>query len=139
MMKKKIIGSLILGLGAMLVVCSRNQNQSDHSAGGRDIEPKSRDVAPPSTSAEYIPSGLKLPLLRRTKENWKKDAQALATFLTEWNPVGHSVDELKKNVGPPSREDSDIVSYQFDSGLNGCVFDFKVKDGKIVSTELIGY
>lgn len=155
-MKLTFFSGLILMVGMLMVIFWRDRHGRDDFAkvSHAESEPKNRSnvLLNESLPDDHAPEGkpksgvtvstrpdLKEFLLRRTNKNWVEAARAMNTFLNEWRPVGHSLDELIKNVGEPSEIRRDIASYQFDGGFNGAVFEFTIKDGKIVSVKCVEY
>ena len=82
---------------------------------------------PPGDLKEIIQNGY--------KNGASKANDAMESFLKNWNPVGHSVDELKAIFGKPTVEKNDSIGYYFDAGLFGWAFEFKLHYGKVSALE----
>jgi len=62
-------------------------------------------------------------------------AAMMQQLLEEWDPVGHTAEEVEFVIGRPYRPASDRLVYRFDSGYNGVEWSLWLKDGKIVKIE----
>lgn len=62
-------------------------------------------------------------------------ARTARALMNEWNPVLASEAELRSLMGKPSREDSEVLEYSFDSGFSGELWRFGVRNGYVVSIE----
>jgi hypothetical protein len=56
-------------------------------------------------------------------------------LLGEWDPVGHTVEEVRFVLGPPVQELQGDLAYSFEDGWAGRGWRFRVKDGRIVAVE----
>ena len=57
---------------------------------------------------------------------------AMEAFLKTWNPIGRSAQEVKATLGKPSVEKPDSIIYMFDGGAFGAIFEFVLRDGKVI-------
>ena len=58
-------------------------------------------------------------------------ATAMREFLSGWDPVGRSVDEVTDIFGPPNDKGESSIMYVFDNGYNIWLTEFVVTDGKV--------
>lgn len=56
----------------------------------------------------------------------------MESFLKTWNPIGRSAQELKATFGKPSEEKAESITYMFDTGSFGWVFEFVLSEGKVI-------
>jgi hypothetical protein len=61
----------------------------------------------------------------------------VANLMKEWNPILASVSDLMAIMGTPTKEESGVLEYVFDNGLDGDLWRFTVLDDIIVGVELI--
>ena len=70
-----------------------------------------------------------------TKRSGLGSAQAfrhMEAWLSYWDPIGCTPAELKAALGPSNSETAEKVTYSFDSGFGGNLFEFLLDNGKIV-------
>ena len=60
---------------------------------------------------------------------------AMAELLNEWDPVGHTVDEVRFVVGIPGQLKEDSLLYYFLTNYGGKAWEFKLEGGKVVEVE----
>ena len=59
-------------------------------------------------------------------------------LLAEWDPVGHTVEEVRFVIGASGEVRKDGLVYHFDHGFGGMGWLFKLKDGVVVGIEKVG-
>jgi hypothetical protein len=64
-------------------------------------------------------------------------AAIVINLMKEWNPVLGSVSDLKAIMGIPTREQPGVLEYDFDSGIAGNMWRFKVQGDSILGVELV--
>lgn len=61
-----------------------------------------------------------------------KARDAMEALLKRWSPVGLTPAELMDVLGPPISERGNAVTYNFDNGAFGWIYQFEVEQGKVV-------
>lgn len=62
----------------------------------------------------------------------KSGKDAMESFLERWNPIGRTPGELKSLFGKPKEEGSDYLLYAFDNGSYASLFQFAIRNGRVV-------
>lgn len=92
-----------------------------------DLQPAQQNQAQPS---EQPP--IKDTIKQGFGDGAVKAKDAMEEFLKTWNPIGRSAQELKATFGKPSEEKANSITYMFDTGAFGWVFEFVLQNGKVV-------
>ena len=74
------------------------------------------------------------------KINWNEAQKTVADFhrfMSECNPVGFTIQELKSILGPPTSETKNTLDYGFDQGLDATLCRFQHTDGYITGFRFI--
>lgn len=57
---------------------------------------------------------------------------AIESLLQDWNPSGMTTNEIKTLFGVAKEENDDHLLYAFDNGSYAWLYQFVIKDGKVV-------
>lgn len=136
---------------ALLVVSqwssSEKMSRSAHSLSGKAKTNAGHEIAvvmpEPQALAELQPAqqnqvqppeqpSLKDTIKQGFGDGAVKAKDAMEAFLKTWKPIGRTVQELKATFGKPSEEKADSITYMFDTGAFGWVFEFVLQNGKVV-------
>ncbi len=70
-----------------------------------------------------------------TGRHYEQYAAAMEQLLAEWNPIGHTTEEVQFVIGSPSEIRKDQLDYCFEDGFAGRGWRFKLKDGKVIEIQ----
>lgn|GEM_PF-3589098 len=65
-----------------------------------------------------------------------KAFEAMGQYLKTFDPVGHTLDDLKSVFGDSYRARDDHILYVFSNGNDYSFYNFVMKDGKVVEYKI---
>ena len=70
-----------------------------------------------------------------TDKDYPRYAAAMEKLLDEWNPVGHTAEEVQFVIGAPSEIRKDELIYGFEGGYSGRGWRMKLREGKVIEVQ----
>jgi len=70
-----------------------------------------------------------------TDKDYPRYAAAMEELLNEWNPIGHTAEEVEFIIGAPPEIIKGDLMYRFEDGFSGVAWLFKLKEGKVIEVQ----
>jgi hypothetical protein len=70
-----------------------------------------------------------------TDKDYPRYASAMEELLNEWNPIGHTAEEVEFIIGAPPEIIKGDLMYRFEDGFSGVAWLFKLKDGNVIEVQ----